>query len=373
MRVMNKIVMILAGLLLIVGTSLKFQEMLSVCIPSWRTNPLGFWESYEFFLIQIPLEFALGVWLICGLFRKAAWIAGTLCYLGFIGVTLTKAVTGAESCGCFGQIHVNPWITLLAIDVPFFILLAYFRPKGCKLLPPPWPNMFYLLAVAIPTIGLMVLAAPALVTLKPDCIKVEDKQPDAAIQLRLQLHKFKQKLTSKQQEIEELKKKFEAQKQTVLPIETEPIVTDPQSESPATENDPPIDQPPAIEKWDWLEFVVEEEVRQQISESLTVVLMYHHDCEICAEKVPAYSDYYAEMVELGNGEFKIAFLAMPPYGEEGPVPKDTSCILGTLTDEQDWLVMSPYVVALLDGELVKTWEQGTAPEPEKILEEVFGE
>ena len=80
----------------------------------------------------------------------------------------------------------------------------------------------------------------------------------------------------------------------------------------------------------------------------------------------------AILVELGNGEFKIAFLAMPPYGEEGPVPKDTSCILGTLTDEQDWLVMSPYVVALLDGELVKTWEQGTAPEPEDILEEVFG-
>jgi hypothetical protein len=35
--------------------------------------------------------------------------------------------------------------------------------------------------------------------------------------------------------------------------------------------------------------------------------------------------------------------------------------------------MSPYVVALLDGELIKTWEQGTAPEPEMILEEVFGE
>ncbi|MHC5142181.1 MAG: MauE/DoxX family redox-associated membrane protein [Planctomycetota bacterium] len=136
MRIANKIVMTLAGLLLIVATVLKFQEMLSICIPSWQVNKLGFWESYEFFLIQIPLEFALGVWLVSGLFRKAAWLAGLVCYLGFIGVTLTKAITGAESCGCFGQIHVNPWITLAAIDVPLFLLLAIFRPKGTKLLPP---------------------------------------------------------------------------------------------------------------------------------------------------------------------------------------------------------------------------------------------
>lgn len=26
----------------------------------------------------------------------------------------------------------------------------------------------------------------------------------------------------------------------------------------------------------------------------------------------------------------------------------------------------------LAGELVKTWEQGTAPEPENILDEIFG-
>jgi hypothetical protein len=32
--------------------------------------------------------------------------------------------------------------------------------------------------------------------------------------------------------------------------------------------------------------------------------------------------------------------------------------------------MSPYVVALLDGELMKQWDQGTAPEPENILGEV---
>jgi hypothetical protein len=82
MSKINKTIMTLAGLLLIVAAALKFHEMIATCVPSWQDNPTGFWESYEFFLIQIPLEFALGVWMVCGLFRKGAWIAGTHCWPG---------------------------------------------------------------------------------------------------------------------------------------------------------------------------------------------------------------------------------------------------------------------------------------------------
>ncbi|MHC5116889.1 MAG: MauE/DoxX family redox-associated membrane protein [Planctomycetota bacterium] len=353
MRSINKIVMTLAGLLLIVATVLKFQEMLSICIPSWQVNKLGFWESYEFFLIQIPLEFALGVWLVSGLFRKAAWSAGLVCYLGFIGVTLTKAITGAESCGCFGQIHVNPWITLAAIDVPLFLLLAIFRPKGTKLLPPPWPNLFYLLLIAVPTIGVMVASPAALVALKPDCIKAEDDQPDESAQLRLQMHQLKQALSEKEQEIDSLKA-------AILELQTKPVQDEPSASVPEiTEQPAPIEQQTReIQQWDWLEFVIEDEVRQQIREGLVVVMMHRFDCEVCEEMVPRYSDYYREMTEQGMDEFKIVFLAIPPYGDEDHVPEDTTCITGQLSDEQKWGLMSPYVVALLDGELVKTSRHG---------------
>jgi hypothetical protein len=89
---------------------------------------------------------------------------------------------------------------------------------------------------------------------------------------------------------------------------------------------------------------------------------------------PKYSEYYRQMLEQGEDAFKIAFLAVPPYhDEEDTVPDDTPCILGKLTDEENWGLMSPYVVALLDGELMKTWKQGTAPEPENIIDEVFGQ
>jgi hypothetical protein len=45
-------------------------------------------------------------------------------------ITLYKAITGAASCGCFGSVQVNPWITLFAIDLPALLALSIFRRKS---------------------------------------------------------------------------------------------------------------------------------------------------------------------------------------------------------------------------------------------------
>jgi thiol-disulfide isomerase/thioredoxin len=79
--------------------------------------------------------------------------------------------------------------------------------------------------------------------------------------------------------------------------------------------------------------VVQDEVRQQISEGLVVVMMHRFDCEVCEEMAPRYSAYYQQFVDQGADEFKIAFLAIPPYGDEDHVPDDTLCIVGRLSDE----------------------------------------
>ena len=113
MKIANRIVTTVAGLLLIVASVLKAYQMLTVPIVS-----KGLWESWVFFLVAVPLEMALGIWLVSGLFRKAACLMGVLSFGFFVGVTAYKAATGELSCGCFGRIHVNPWITLLTIDVP---------------------------------------------------------------------------------------------------------------------------------------------------------------------------------------------------------------------------------------------------------------
>jgi hypothetical protein len=76
------------------------------------------------------------------------------------------------------------------------------------------------------------------------------------------------------------------------------------------------------------------------------------------------------MLQQEDQPFQIAFVAIPPY-HEGPVPPDTPCLQGRLSDKEKWAIMSPYVVALLDGGFLKDWPQGTAPMPQNILDEIF--
>jgi hypothetical protein len=319
MKIANKIVMTLAGLLLIIASVLKIHELLNVCIPGWQEK--GVWESYEFLLLQIPLELCLGIWLVSGLFRRASWLAGTLAYCFFIFVTLFKAINGAESCGCFGQVHVNPWLTLGLIDIPMFILLILNRPgQGYKLLPPPWPNTFHAIIFAAPIFAVLIFAAPVLVAFKPVCI-----HPQETIQVA--------------------------------------------SVRPADPNIAPATNKQA-DPWPWLKDI---DIADQLKQGLVVVLMYHHDCPTCATMVPKYDQYIRKMKATGDESLRVAFLAIPPYSDKGPVPADTICLRGKLSDRQKWAIMSPYVVALIDGRVVKAWKQGTAPDPDKIMDEIFAQ
>ncbi|HSV26527.1 MAG TPA: MauE/DoxX family redox-associated membrane protein [Sedimentisphaerales bacterium] len=341
MRKINAIVMTLAGLLLTVASILKAHELLVVYYPSWRDK--GVWESWEFFLVLIPLQFALGVWMVSGLFRKAAWLAGTVMYFLFIGVTLHKALTGAVSCGCFGVIQVNPWITLLAIDVPFTALLMIFRPTGVNLLPPPWPNVWHAIVTAAPVFAALFFTAPLLVAFRPEFIKpvVWDNTQIPVAQL-------------------------DPRQRPVDPA-------GPISPPAAVETEPTPSLPEALPLWPWLEYA---DIAEQMKEGIVIVYMYHYTCSICADSIPQYEAYIKKMAEMGGVEgFRIAYLAIPPHSRDGsgPVPADTTALHGKLTDTRRWAVTSPFVVALIDGAVIKQWPQGTAPEPAKILDEIFAQ
>lgn len=113
------------GLLLVVAAVLKGHELLTVPVANQ-----DIWSSRAFLIFQVEFELALGIWLLSGVFKPLAWLAGVACFTLFCGVALYKALTGAASCGCFGTVHVNPWITLFAIDLPAAILLLVLRPKS---------------------------------------------------------------------------------------------------------------------------------------------------------------------------------------------------------------------------------------------------
>ena len=138
----------LLAALLLVAAVLKGWQLLTE--PVANTD---IWSYRPFLILTVEFELALAIWLLSGLFKKAAWLASLLCFSLFSMVTLYKGITGAESCGCFGSVHVNPWITLFAIDLPAVIALAVFRPKGEKLLN--WPPIPRFAATAC--VGLIIL------------------------------------------------------------------------------------------------------------------------------------------------------------------------------------------------------------------------
>ncbi|MCE5341414.1 MAG: hypothetical protein LLF92_09870 [Planctomycetaceae bacterium] len=226
MKNANKIVMTIAGLVLLIASALKINQLLTEPILS-----KGFWESWEFFLIQIPLELGLAIWLLCGLFRKAAWLLGFIAFAGFIAVTLQKWMIGAESCGCFGTVHVRPWITLCFMDIPMFLAFAICRPKGLKLLPPPWPSLRYFLAIAIPTFILLPTIEYVLITNKPPMVSEKYEVIDVS--------------------------KWESQ-----------------------------------QTWPLLQYV---DIQDKLQTGDWVVLMYHNDCPDCRQAMPIYEKFYGDL------------------------------------------------------------------------------
>jgi len=296
MKTANKIVMTATGLVLIIAALLKTHQLLTEPILS-----TGFWESWLFFVIQIPLELGLGIWLASGLFRKAAWLIAVIGFAIFIAVTLQKGLIGAASCGCFGKIHVNPWVTLFTIDTPLFVLLLFFRPAGYKLLPPPWPSAKHFFSVAIPTFIILGTIVPVLVINKP-------------------------------------------------PEKTESYeVINPEN---WFDSDTGSQQLALLDDID---------IGDSLRTGFSVIVFYHNDCPECRKAIPIY-DQMARDFSISEQGIQFAFIEAPPYGDEDEyfIPPDTPCFTGCLDDAKDWYFVTPLTVLTIDGNVVKYWQVETA-------------
>lgn len=78
-------------------------------------------------LVIVEFEGLLGVWLLAGVRPRGMYLAALLWFCGLAAVALFQALTGAATCGCFGALHVSPWVTL-AIDAAAIVSLCFLRP-----------------------------------------------------------------------------------------------------------------------------------------------------------------------------------------------------------------------------------------------------
>jgi len=359
----NRIVTIIAGFLLVLASALKAYHLVTVPVIS----PVP-WESWPIFLVFIPLEMGLGIWLLSGLFKKAGWLLAVICYIVFTLSTLYRGLIGEESCGCFGPIDVNPWITLFAVDVSILLGLLIFRPRGEKLLPPPWPSAVHFFGVAIPTFILLPSMFVFMALNKPPDIKGVGSSEKGYVVVRAEKWQKKNPDGNQKPKISQT-----AQEQNILSPPTEPNQLSVKTVESTSSNQPSeqtTDQSPDlqnVEKWPMLDYI---DIADSIEQGVVVVVFWRHDCPDCHQAMPVYDKFSKEMEEI-----RFAFIEVPPFGSEKEnfIPKDTTCLTGKLDENMEWLnITTPFVVVIMDGCVLKYWE-ARAPKTDEIINAIFSE
>lgn len=81
----------------------------------------------QFGVIQI--EFLLGGWLVSGFRPSGSVVLASLVFATFAVVSFFFGVTGQSSCGCFGQVDINPWF-VFTFDVVVLMGLIFLLYRG---------------------------------------------------------------------------------------------------------------------------------------------------------------------------------------------------------------------------------------------------
>lgn len=88
----------------------------------------GILEARWFNAFVVEFELFFATWLVFGLLPKLTWLASVGLFSMFATVSAFKGITGEASCGCFGEVAINPWITS-TFDVGVVALLVWVRPR----------------------------------------------------------------------------------------------------------------------------------------------------------------------------------------------------------------------------------------------------
>lgn len=119
----GRFVEVCCGGLLLAAVALKIQGMSAGDVGQTLTMFSPGVQS-----VTLQVEALVGLWLVSGYVRQAAWLAGVSLFALLAGVSVYLAATGQPSCGCFGRVQVSPWASL-ALDVACVTGLLLTRPQ----------------------------------------------------------------------------------------------------------------------------------------------------------------------------------------------------------------------------------------------------
>lgn len=254
----------------------------------------SFFQLRPFVIGSIWFEVLLGSWMLAGLHRRITRWLVIACFGAFAAVAVALALGGAESCGCFGRVHVNPWYTS-ALDAALALGVWLF--PGSRF---PSPSVFDAPGRSVTAI---VVALALTGTLTAGMV---------------------------------------VSKLSML-----------SAEEPLLGRGPVVVLKP--ETWVGMKFPLLRHIEidstsAELSKGNWLVVLYRHDCSHCQEVVPKIRIRAAD--EPGD---KVLLVEMPPYGSPSEqligqsVQNPGGLIVGRLNNAREWFVDTPSLIELENG------------------------
>ncbi|MEX2167715.1 MAG: MauE/DoxX family redox-associated membrane protein [Pirellulales bacterium] len=238
-------------------------------------------------IIAVQAELLVGLLLVSGISSRLTWVSGLGLFVVFATFSLYRALSGYESCGCFGPLEVNPWWTL-TLDAVIVWLLVVQRQAFLERSQPPVGKVKLSASAA----GYLLLGGSSLFLMvgsAPTDLRADDSLPSNAKLVVLKPTEW-------------INQKF--------PLNDE--------------MSPKID----------------------VSDGESVVLLYHHDCSKCRDALPRYEQLAGEMAKRGDTA-QVLLLEVPPYGMA--LDHIGLATRARLSADRQWFVQAPVEIQLWDG------------------------
>lgn len=145
----KQLVMPIAASVLLAAGGLKLAEILMTSAGTVVPNRNTF---------LVAAQVALACWMLMGTWARQAHYSAVAAFALFAGISLYKGLLGYQSCGCFGGLKINPWITFV-FDGAMIAALLLARPPQEHAEQSGWRVAYAVLAVlALPALMYVVAA-----------------------------------------------------------------------------------------------------------------------------------------------------------------------------------------------------------------------
>lgn len=279
-----------------VRCGLAFMLLLAAGLNCYQlsTSPVPGTTLFEmrwFRILEVKLEIVLGIWFATGVAPVYMRRVGIALFSLFAITTLTKVLQGHASCGCFGLVEVNPWVTF-AIDCVAVALLLICQTNRKPFV---WTRKIAIpVCIGLLACGATIISMTSYKAMSEESIHASNLQLPSGLGIEV----------------------MNDGKFVILEPEKWPKGTFP-----------------------LIDYV---DIKDQISTGEWVIVLYRHDCSHCIEELPKY-EYMMERFTEKNIGRKIALIELPPYGS---LKLETKCIEGRLDDGYKWFVQTPVLVTL---------------------------